>query len=99
MSSVSYAKGLEKSLAKLTLAGALAQTAERFPTGDALVSRHQGLRYTWREFDLAVTQVAHGLAGLGLRTRDRAGIWSTNCAEWILLQYACARAGFILVNA
>ncbi|MBV8842283.1 MAG: AMP-binding protein [Bryobacterales bacterium] len=98
MSSLSYAKGPETPLVKLTLAEALQQTAARFPTDEALVSRHQGLRYTWREFDQAVTHVAHGLAGLGLRTRDRVGIWSTNCAEWILLQYACARAGFVLVN-
>ncbi|MEO8096603.1 MAG: AMP-binding protein [Acidobacteriota bacterium] len=98
MSSLSYAKGPEIPLARLTLAEALARTAEKFPFGEALISRHQGLRYTWTEFDQAVTQVAHGLAGLGLQARDRVGIWSTNCAEWILLQYACARAGFVLVN-
>ena len=84
LSSLSYAKGPETPLVKLTLSAALARTAARFPSGEALVSRHQGLRYTWREFDQAVSQVAHGLAGLGLRTRDRVGIWSTNCAEWIL---------------
>ena len=81
-----------------TLADALAQTARRFPEREALVARHQNLRFTWREFDLAVTRVARGLAGLGLQARDRVGIWSTNCVEWLLLQYACARAGFVLVN-
>src|SRR5215471_20575492 len=98
MQQLSYAKGPDKPLLNLTLAEALAQTAERFPTREALISRHQDLRYTWREFDEAVTRVARGLAGLGLQARDRVGIWSTNCAEWILLQYACARAGFVLVN-
>lgn len=39
-----------------------------------------------------------GLAGLGLHSGDLVGIWSTNCAEWTLLQYACARAGYVLVN-
>src|SRR5262249_2133052 len=98
MSWFSYAKGPETPLVKLTLSAALAKTAARFPSSEALISRHQGLRYTWGEFDDAVSQVAHGLAGLGLRGQDRVGIWSTNCAEWILLQYACARAGFVLVN-
>src|SRR5690349_2063914 len=94
----SYAKGPEWSLVESTLAEALAQTAQRFPDREALVARHQNLRFTWREFDVAVTRVARGLAGLGLEARDRVGIWSTNCAEWLLLQYACARAGFVLVN-
>ena len=44
------------------------------------------------------TTALTGLAGLGLRTQDRVGIWSANCAEWVLLQYACARAGLVLVN-
>ena len=98
MSKPSYARGPQTPLVEMTLAEALARTAQRYPEGEALVSRHQNLRYTWREFDDAVTRVARGLAGLGLRTQDRVGIWSTNCAEWILLQYACARAGFVLVN-
>lgn len=97
MTSLSYAKGPVTPLVKLTLAGALARTAERFPAGEALISRHQGLRYSWREFDQAVTRVAQGLAGVGLRAQDRVGIWSTNCAEWLVLQYACARAGLVLV--
>jgi fatty-acyl-CoA synthase len=98
MADLSYSKGPESPLAELTLAQTLAQTASRFPDREALVVRHQSLRFTWREFDRAVTRVARGLAGLGLRARDRVGIWSTNCAEWILLQYACARAGYVLVN-
>jgi fatty-acyl-CoA synthase len=96
--SLSYAKGAERPLVKLTLGEALARTAERFPSGAALVSRHQGLRYSWREFDQAVTRIAHGLCRLGLRAQDRVGIWSTNCAEWVFLQFACARAGHVLVN-
>jgi fatty-acyl-CoA synthase len=42
--------------------------------------------------------VARGLAGLGLRPGDRAGIWASNCVEWVLLQHAAARAGVVLVN-
>src|SRR5437667_4478651 len=98
MSKLSYARGPQTPLVEMTLAEALARTAQRYPDREALVSRHQNLRYTWREFDDAVTRVARGLVGLGLRTQDRVGIWSTNCAEWVLLQYGCARAGLVLVN-
>src|SRR5947209_18368374 len=95
MSRLSYAKGPETPMVEMTLAEALARTAQRYPAREAVVSRHQNLRYTWREFDNAVTRVARGLAGLGLRAQDRVGIWSANCAEWILLPYACARAGVV----
>ncbi len=98
MANLSYAKGPNAALAELTLASALAQTATRFPDREALVVLHQGLRYSWQQFDDEVTRVARGLAGLGLKSQDRVGIWSTNCAEWILLQYACARAGYVTVN-
>ena len=98
MPELSYAQGPQAPLWELTLAEALAQTAARYPDHEALVVVHQNLRLTWREFDAEVTRVARGLAGLGLKPADRVGIWSTNCAEWILLQYACARAGFVLVN-
>jgi len=98
MATLSYSKGPEAPLVELTLGETLAQTASLLPDGEALVVRQQNLRYTWQEFDQAVTHVARGLAGLGLRSQERVGIWATNCAEWILLQYACARAGYVLVN-
>jgi fatty-acyl-CoA synthase len=94
----SYAKGPESPLWEITLGEMLAQTAARFPDREALFVRHQNVRLTWREFDDAVTRVARGLAGLGLQPQERVGIWSTNCVEWLLLQYGCARAGFVLVN-
>ncbi|HYP06792.1 MAG TPA: AMP-binding protein [Bryobacteraceae bacterium] len=98
MSRLSYSCGPKRPMVEITLAQALAQTAQRYATREALVSRHQSLRFTWAELDDAVTSVARGLLGLGLRRHDRVGIWSANCAEWILLQYACARAGLVLVN-
>jgi len=98
MSRISYAKGPSVPYSELTLGETLAETAKRFPNREALISRQQELRYTWRQLDDAVTQVARGLAGLGLKPQDRVGIWAGNCAEWILLQYACARAGYVLVN-
>jgi fatty-acyl-CoA synthase len=85
-------------LLDLTISQALAATAGRFPDREALVVRHQSARLTWAELDREATRTARGLAGLGLSPGDRAGIWASNCLEWILLQYGAARAGVILVN-
>ena len=98
MATPSYAQGPSASLWELTLAEVLSQTASRFPDREALISRHQNIRLSWRELDEQVTCVARGLAGLGLQPGDRVGVWAGNCAEWILIQYACARAGFVQVN-
>jgi len=95
---LSYLRGPELPLLNLTLSEALAETARRFPEREALVVCHEGVRRTWSELDREVTQVARGLAGLGLQPGDRAGIWASNCLEWILLQYAAARAAIVLVN-
>src|SRR5690606_27878306 len=81
-----------------TVGQLLARGARTWPEGDALVVPPQGVRWTWREFDEAVTRVAAGLLALGLAPGDRVGIWSLNRAEWVLLQFATARAGLILVN-
>ncbi len=64
----------------------------------ALVVRHQGIRWTWRELGAHVDAVAAGLLALGLEPGDRVGIWAPNCAEWTQLQFATAKAGLILVN-
>ena len=81
-----------------TVGANLARTVARHPDAEALVSRHQGLRYTYAELDRAVDEVAAGLVDLGLDKGDRLGIWSPSCAEWVLLQYATARAGVVLVT-
>lgn len=70
----------------------------RFPERDALVVPHQGVRYTYAEFNDAVDTVARGLLASGLNVGDRIGIWSPNNAEWVLVQYATAKIGAILVN-
>ncbi len=98
MANLSYAKGPDAPLLDLTLGEALARAAAQWPDREALVARHQNIRLTWHQFDSEVTRVARGLAGLGLQPQDRVGVWSTNCVEWIFLQYACARAGFVLVS-
>ncbi|MGZ6588583.1 MAG: AMP-binding protein [Solirubrobacteraceae bacterium] len=74
------------------------RTIERFGDREALVSRHQGLRYSYAELAAAVEEVARGLLAIGLDPGDRVGIWAPNCAEWTLVQFATAKLGIILVN-
>ena len=98
MESLSYSRGPAAPLLEKSLSQALADTAVRFPDRDALIVCHQNVRLTWSQLDREVTRVARGLIGLGLGPGDRAGIWASNCVEWILMQYAAARAGVVLVN-
>jgi fatty-acyl-CoA synthase len=65
---------------------------------EALVSRAQSVRLTYAELGEAVDRVATGLLERGIGKGDRVGIWSPNCAEWVLVQYATAKLGAILVN-
>ena len=81
-----------------TIGEALAQAVTRWPDREALVVRHQGIRWTWAELGQRVDALAAGLLALGLEPGDRIGIWAPNCAEWTLIQFASARAGLILVN-
>ena len=81
-----------------TIGAALSAAAERWPEGQALVSVHQDIRWTWRELNDKSEALAAGLYALGLRRGDRLGIWAPNCAEWTLTQFATAKAGIILVN-
>jgi fatty-acyl-CoA synthase len=81
-----------------TIADNFARTVAEHGDRDALVSCHQGLRYTYAELDRAVDAVASGLLALGIAKGDRVGIWSPNCTEWVLVQYATAKIGAILVN-
>ena len=97
--SLSYANGPStQPLLGETIGENLERTVARFPDHLALVSRHQKRRYSYAEFDAAVDEVARGLLAAGFEAGDRIGIWSPNCAEWVLVQYATAKAGVILVN-
>jgi fatty-acyl-CoA synthase len=97
--SLSYVHGAhDVPLIGETIGSYLASVAARFGDNDALVVRHQNVRWTYKEFDERVTQLAAGLLKLGLHPGDRVGIWSPNCAEWVLVQFATARAGLIMVN-
>ena len=81
-----------------TIGDFLTHIASRYADNDALVVPHQEVRWTYREFDQRVTRLAAGLLALGLEPGERVGIWSQNCAEWVLVQFATARAGLIMVN-
>ena len=72
--------------------------ARRWPDAPALVVRHQDVRWTYRQLKDRVDAFAAGLLALGLEPGDRVGIWSPNNAEWVIVQFATAKAGLILVN-
>jgi fatty-acyl-CoA synthase len=82
----------------LTIGQALRRTAERHPQRDAMVFVSTRAKLTWREFDAAVDRVARGLLAIGLVPGDHFGVWATNVPEWVLLQFATARIGVVLVN-
>ena len=99
MPGLAYASGdTAKPLLRETIGQNLEAMVARFPDRDALVSMHQGIRQSYREFNESVDLLAMGLLRLGLEVGDRVGIWSPNCAEWVWLQYATAKAGVVLVN-
>lgn len=70
----------------------------RFPDNEALVVRHQGLRYTYRQLKIEVDRCARGLMALGIARGERVGIWAPNRAEWLITQLATSKIGAILVN-
>src|SRR6202011_652342 len=96
---LSYAHGAcDEPLLGETIGANLDRTIARVPDADALVSRHQGVRYTYAELGQAVDRLAGGLLAAGLGSGDRVGVWGPNRAEWALVQYATAKLGVILVN-
>ena len=99
MKKLSYTNGASNiPLLGETIDENLRKTVANFPNNDALISVHQHYRATYTEFYEQVTAVAKGLIALGVKSGDRVGIWSPNCYEWTLLQYATAKIGAIMVN-
>ncbi|GAA2790042.1 AMP-binding protein [Crossiella cryophila] len=95
----SYASGVsEVPLLGDTIGDNFDATVARFGDRDALVERVTGRRWSYRELAADVEAVALGLLGLGVAKGDRVGIWAPNCAEWVLVQYATAKIGAVLVN-
>ncbi|MES2717903.1 MAG: AMP-binding protein [Pseudomonadota bacterium] len=96
---LSHARGASAPpLMNCTIGQALADTVARHGGREALVVPHQAVRWTWAELATRADELAAGLLAMGLAPGDRVGIWAPNCAEWVLTQFATARAGLVLVN-
>ncbi|CAN9505644.1 unnamed protein product [Ophioblennius macclurei] len=85
-------------LLSLTLGQCLEATVQRWPDREAVVFQQDGIRKTFAQFQKDVDQVAAGLLALGLKQGDRLGIWGPNIYEWVLFQFATAKAGIIMVS-
>ena len=81
-----------------TIGDSLRRIAAAHPASEALVDVPSGARWTYAGLDADTDAVALGLTTLGIGKGDRVGIWAPNCAEWVLIQYATAKIGAILVN-
>ena len=95
----SYSHGVSsQALIGETIGENLRRVAARFGDREAMVDVPSGRRWTYRQLDADTDTLARGLLAAGIGTGERVGIWSPNCPEWVLLQYATAKMGAILVN-
>ncbi|MFE4923037.1 AMP-binding protein [Streptomyces sp. NPDC056661] len=96
---LSYAHGTgTTALLGDTIGRNLDRAIEAYPEREALVDVASGRRWTYAEFGAAVDELARALMGSGVAKGDRVGIWAINCPEWVLVQYATARIGAVMVN-
>lgn len=99
MSQLSYACGVsDKPLLGITIGDMFDQIADQYSSNEALVVKHQDIRYTYTQFKEVIDVCAKALMGIGIEKGDRVGVWAPNCAEWIIVQYATAKIGAIQVN-
>jgi len=97
--SLSYAYGTShQPLLGMTIGDKFDQACQQYAEKDALISLHQNIRLSYRELQNQVNAFACSLLKMGLQKGDRLGIWSPNCAEWTIAQFAAFKAGIILVN-
>ncbi|GAW65866.1 AMP-binding protein [Geoanaerobacter pelophilus] len=83
---------------ELTVGALLDDIAGKFPDNEALIYVERGLRYSYREFNERCRQIAKGLLRMGVKKGDHLAIWAYNVPEWILLQFASAKIGAVLVT-
>lgn len=96
---LSYSRGAQRpALLETTIAATLTATAAAHPHRDALIDVAAQRRWTYEQFVAAVHRFATGLLRAGVRPGDRVGIWAPNRWEWVLVQYATAQIGAVLVN-
>ncbi|MFG2309890.1 AMP-binding protein [Streptomyces sp. NPDC048566] len=81
-----------------TIGADLDRAVAAWPEREALVDVPSGRRWTYAEFGAAVEELAYALLASGVAQGDRVGIWAVNCPEWVLVQYATARVGAVMVN-
>jgi len=99
MSKLSYTSGIsDVPLTGMTIGDKFDQTVERYPNREALIVRHQNIRWTYSDLKYQVDRCAKALIACGSNKGDRVGIWSPNRSEWTILQFATAKVGVILVN-
>ncbi|PIE46996.1 MAG: AMP-binding protein [Gammaproteobacteria bacterium] len=94
----SYDKGPKVPLIESTIGDFFDAVVDKYPEREALVSVHQNVRWTYKELQEKVNQLASSFINMGLVKGDRVGIWSHNNYEWLLMQLATAKVGIILVN-
>ena len=99
MTALSYASGPSTApLIGRTVGEELDRVARETPEALAVVSRHQGVRLSYGELHETVERAARAFLSLGVEKGDRVGIWAGNCVEWLIVQYATAKIGAVLVN-
>uniref|UniRef100_A0AAU2V0F4 AMP-binding protein n=1 Tax=Streptomyces sp. NBC_00003 TaxID=2903608 RepID=A0AAU2V0F4_9ACTN len=95
----SYAHGVSgTALLGDTIGGNLDRAVRAYGEREALVDVVSGRRWTYAQFGADVEQLARALLAIGVAKGDRVGIWAVNCPEWVLVQYATARIGAVMVN-
>ncbi|MCC3306826.1 AMP-binding protein [Psychrobacter sanguinis] len=95
---MSHDWGPKTPLIEATIGDFFDAVVEKYPDQEALVVCHQNIRWSYRELQQKVNQLASAMIEMGLEIGDRIGIWSHNNAEWLLMQLATAKVGVILVN-
>ncbi|MHC5353285.1 AMP-binding protein [Myroides sp. LJL115] len=99
MENISYVHGASQTpLLGETIGQNLKRISHKFPDNPAVISVYQDYHATYSEFYQQTTDLAKSLLSSGIKKGDRVGIWAPNCYEWVLLQYATARIGVILVT-
>ncbi|NLB90938.1 MAG: AMP-binding protein [Clostridiales bacterium] len=87
-----------KQLNPYTLHGLLARNAKELPDHECVVAPEFNVRWTWKEFDDITTTLAQGLLAKGITKGDHVAVWATNFPQWLLLQFASAKVGAVLVT-
>ncbi|MGB0467903.1 MAG: AMP-binding protein [Pontibacterium sp.] len=95
----SYTSGTSKKpLIGMTIGDKFDEIATTYKDNDALIVRHQGIRWSYAELKKRVDQAARAFLAIGVKPGDRVGMWAPNCAQWTVTQFATAKVGAILVN-